>query len=299
MGTCGGGVQPRTTQDLNLEKMLLLASILLLGCASAFAAGHGNAMGCCEVKRVSGSGPFSGSYYLDTDYSKAVPVSCKDSCVYMASGPKRYCFKPSSTYKSECQDRSASTGPTTYPSPANCNELKSDMTALENALLDINAPDFPDLAFNIFTMLKNLVASTLSPGCSSTDFKDLIDAKNAAGDNAKALVQTQTNLTRDQKAELHVLARNLTSLLDELTEHLTDATTPLTNPCGSGGGAGMLSYLECNGKPNGTPCSKLCTAPDCRQSACCDGCCRRGNTLDITDGCFRPTTTSSTSSTPP
>jgi len=173
------------------------------------------------------------------------------------------------------------------------------MTALENALLDINAPDFPDLAFNILTMLKNLVASTLSPGCSSTDFKDLIDAKNAAGDNAKALVQTQTNLTRDQKAELHVLARNLTSLLDELTEHLTDATTPLTNPCGSGGGAGMLSYLECNGKPNGTPCSKLCTAPDCRQSACCDGCCRRGNTLDITDGCFRPTTTSSTSSTPP
>ena len=36
------------------DKMLLSASILLLGCASAFAAGHGNTTGCCEVKRVSG-----------------------------------------------------------------------------------------------------------------------------------------------------------------------------------------------------------------------------------------------------
>ena len=45
-----GGVQPRTTQ-----KMLLPASILLLGCfSSAFAAGHGNSMGCCTEKLVSG-----------------------------------------------------------------------------------------------------------------------------------------------------------------------------------------------------------------------------------------------------
>jgi len=136
MGTCGGGVQPRTTQDLNLEKMLLLASILLLGCASAFAAGHGNAMGCCEVKRVSGSGPFSGSYYLDTDYSKAVPVSCKDSCVYMASGSKRYCFQPSSTYKAQCQDRSGSNG-TTASQEDLAAEAKTIQEKMESLRTDI------------------------------------------------------------------------------------------------------------------------------------------------------------------
>merc|ERR1712192_268101 len=123
--------QPRTS-----DKMLLLASILLLGCASVFAAGHGNTTGCCEVKRVSGSGPLSGSYYLDTDYSKVVPDSCKDSCVYMASGSKRYCFRPSSTYKAQCQDRSASNG-TTASQEDLAAEAKTIQEKMESLRTDI------------------------------------------------------------------------------------------------------------------------------------------------------------------
>jgi len=85
--------------------MLLSASIFLLGCSSAFADAHGNSMGCCEVKRVPGSMPKSGVYYLDTEYSGSLPDVCKNSCVYNAeSGPARYCFSASSTYTAECQD---------------------------------------------------------------------------------------------------------------------------------------------------------------------------------------------------
>merc|ERR1719239_1882483 len=179
-------------------------------------------MGCCEVKRVPGSMPKSGVYYLDTKYNGSVPDVCKNSCVYNAeSGPAKYCFSASSTYTAECQDsgeedlaakvktiqkkmesvgtdiEEAETtkaaaedisnkidsldmntfitgsrfrrqdGSTTYPSPANCNDLKSSMTDLANAI-DINAPDYdPEKAANIVTILTNLDASTLSPGCSS------------------------------------------------------------------------------------------------------------------------------------
>jgi len=95
-----------TTQNLREKgRMLLSASIFLLGCSSAFADAHGNSMGCCEVKRVPGSMPKSGVYYLDTEYSGSLPDVCKNSCVYNAeSGPARYCFSASSTYTAQCQD---------------------------------------------------------------------------------------------------------------------------------------------------------------------------------------------------
>merc|ERR1719234_2520644 len=94
-------------------KMLLSAAILLLGCSSAMADGHVNNMGCCEYKLVPGSMPKSGHYFLDTQPSDIIPDFCKDSCVYVkekmpGDDPlpegSRFCFKPSSTYTSECQD---------------------------------------------------------------------------------------------------------------------------------------------------------------------------------------------------
>merc|ERR1719483_973304 len=73
--------------------------------------GDHNSMGCCETKRVPGTKPKSGTYYLDTEYSDAFPDFCKDSCAYIAeSGPGRFCFKPSSMYTAECQDTGASAG---------------------------------------------------------------------------------------------------------------------------------------------------------------------------------------------
>merc|ERR1712130_502288 len=99
MGSCGGGgVRPT-------QKMLLSASLLLLGfSSSALAGGHGNSMGCCNEKLVSGSGPKSGIYYLDTEASvDTFPDVCMDECVYVKeSGSGRFCFKPSSMYASEC-----------------------------------------------------------------------------------------------------------------------------------------------------------------------------------------------------
>merc|ERR1711971_438888 len=94
-------------------KTLLSAAILLLGCSSALADGHANNMGCCEYKLVPGSLPKSGHYFLDTSYSDTIPDYCKDSCVYVkermpGDDPlpegSRFCFKPSLTYTSQCQD---------------------------------------------------------------------------------------------------------------------------------------------------------------------------------------------------
>jgi len=42
---------------------------------------------------------------------------------------------------------------------------------------------------------------------------------------------------------------------------------------------GHVTNMQCEGKENGTPCSKDCTAPDCAESKCCNGCCKRGNVL--------------------
>merc|ERR1711971_348094 len=109
MGSSGS--RHRTSQEK--RKMLISAAILLLGCSSALADGHANNMGCCEYKLVPGSMPKSGHYFLDTQPSDIIPDFCKDSCVYVkermpGDDPlpegSRFCFKPSSTYTSECQD---------------------------------------------------------------------------------------------------------------------------------------------------------------------------------------------------
>jgi len=316
--------------------MLLSASILLLGCSSAFADAHGNSMGCCEVKRVPGSMPKSGFYYLDTEYTGSLPDVCKNSCVYNAeSGPARYCFSASSTYTAECQDSGDVTtasledltakvktiqkkmesvgndieeaettkaaaedisnkidsldmdtfitgsrfrrqaASTIYPTPTDCDGLKSSMTDLASAL-DSTAPDYDTArAASIVTMLTNLDASTLSPRCSSTDLVELINARNTAKDEADALGRSSDNLIREKKTELNSLLRELSALIEDAP------TPPPSDQCGSDGGPGTLGYMQCNGEPDGTSCTKICTADDCRppQAKCCNGCCRRGKTL--------------------
>jgi len=100
-------------------KMFLLASLLLLGCTSAFAE-NGNSMGCCKTKRVPGSTPKSGVYFLD-EHRDDVPDFCKDGCVYSReSGPQKYCFMLNSAYTpGQCLDSEGVTG----PCPEVCIEL--------------------------------------------------------------------------------------------------------------------------------------------------------------------------------
>jgi len=88
-------------------RMLLSASILLLCCTFAtFADGQADSKGCCQKKNVPGSMPMSGNYFL-TEHRNGLPNDCKDGCVYMKenSGKVEYCFRPSSTYTAQCQDK--------------------------------------------------------------------------------------------------------------------------------------------------------------------------------------------------
>ena len=110
---------------------------------------------------------------------------------------------------------------TTYPTPANCDDLKSSMTDLVNAL-DFNAPDYDLIrAANIVAILD---ASTLSPGCSSRDFSDLDNVKGAAKNNADALVRIQTNLISAKNDEFSACVRELDAIEEE-------APAPLTGHC--------------------------------------------------------------------
>jgi len=309
-----------TTQNLREKgRMLLSASIFLLGCSSAFADAHGNSMGCCEVKRVPGSMPKSGVYYLDTKYNGSVPDVCKNSCVYNAeSGPAKYCFSASSTYTAQCQDsgqeelaakvkttqekmesveaeiakaettkaaaedisnkigsldmntfingsRFKRQGASrTYPTPTNCNNLKSSMTDLANALDDTNAPHY-DTAAEIVDILTNLDASNWASGCSWEEFEDLISAWSAAKNKAEDLVTRQTDLISGLNDELNALKSDLNAIFKEMKGHCQGAS----------------SNEQCNGMDNGWPCDKECDKPDCKQpqSQCCNGCCKRGNVL--------------------
>jgi len=81
-------------------RMLISAFLLLSCCSSAFAGG------CCEYKHVPGSTAKSGDYVLMEQRDGSVPNFCKDGCVYKKknSGTLEYCFKPSWTYTSECQE---------------------------------------------------------------------------------------------------------------------------------------------------------------------------------------------------
>ena len=106
---------------------------------------------------------------------------------------------------------------TTHPTPSNCDELKSAMEDLTNAM-NFGAPDY-DLtkATNIVAILKSLDSSYLSPGCSSSDLSDLNDAKNAAKDNAGTVVTTQTALISAKTDELNALVWLILTLNQQIS----------------------------------------------------------------------------------
>ena len=98
-----------------------------------------------------------------------------------------------------------STTGTNYPTLVNCDDLKSTMKDLTNAM-DFRAPDYdPTKATDIVTILTILDSSHLAPGCSSSDLSELNDAKNAAKDNADAVMTKQTTLISAKTNELNAL----------------------------------------------------------------------------------------------
>ena len=120
----------------------------------------------------------------------------------------------------------ASTTATNIPTPANCNELKSTMKDLTNAM-DYRAPDYePTKAADIVAILTSLDSSYLSPGCSSSDLSELNDAKNAAKDNADAVVTAQTTLITAKTDELNALVW----LIQALNQQISAAGGTTINP---------------------------------------------------------------------
>ena len=115
----------------------------------------------------------------------------------------------------------SSTTATYHRTPVNCNDLKSTMTDLTNAM-DLRAPDYnPAEATNIVAILISLDPNSLSPGCSSGDLLELNNAKNSAMDNADAVVMTQTNFITAKTSELDALVM----LILALNQQISAATT--------------------------------------------------------------------------
>ena len=111
----------------------------------------------------------------------------------------------------------ASTTAINNPTPSNCDDLKSTMKDLTNAM-DYRAPDYdPARAMDIVAILTSLDSSYLSPGCSSSDLSELNDAKNAAKDNADAVVTTQTTLISAKTDELNALVLLIQALNQQIS----------------------------------------------------------------------------------
>ena len=105
----------------------------------------------------------------------------------------------------------------TYPTPANCNDLKSTLTDL------INAMDYSSSEFNtarataIVATLTSLTGSSLSPSCSSSDVADLNTAKDEAKSNGDAVVTAQANLISRKTEELNALVLEIKSLNEQIS----------------------------------------------------------------------------------
>merc|ERR1711990_966261 len=73
---------------------------------------------------------------------------------------------------------------TTYPTPANCNDIKSAMTDLTNAMDSSSSEYNTARAVAIVAVLSTDI--TLSPGCSTSDVADLDSAREVAKNKADA-----------------------------------------------------------------------------------------------------------------
>ena len=118
------------------------------------------------------------------------------------------------TSSSRFRRQDSSNTATTYPTPANCNELKTTMTDLTNAM-ESSTPDF-DQAKDLVAILTRLDPSILSPGCSSSDLLELEEAKDTAKDIAEAVVATQTNFISAKTNELNALVSLILALNQQI-----------------------------------------------------------------------------------
>ena len=118
------------------------------------------------------------------------------------------------TSSSRFRRQDSSNTATTYPTPANCNELKTTMTDLTNAM-ESSTPDF-DQAKDLVAILTRLDPSSLSPGCSSSDLSELEEAKDTAKDIAEAVVATQTNFISAKTNELNALVSLILALNQQI-----------------------------------------------------------------------------------
>ena len=101
---------------------------------------------------------------------------------------------------SQFRRQDASTIGTDNATPVNCDDLKTTMIDLTN-VMDYD----PAKATDIVIILTSLDPSYLSPGCSSSDLSELNNAKNAAKDNADAVVTSQADFISAKTDELNAL----------------------------------------------------------------------------------------------
>ena len=101
---------------------------------------------------------------------------------------------------SQFRRQDASTIGTNNATPVNCDDLKTTMIDLTN-VMDYD----PAKATDIVIILTSLDPSYLSPGCSSSDLSELHNAKNAAMDNAEAVVTSQADFISAKTDELNAL----------------------------------------------------------------------------------------------
>merc|ERR1712037_323512 len=84
---------------------------------------------------------------------------------------------------------------TTYATPSNCDDVKTAMVDITNALDGTNDATYnPTKALAIVSILKDpTTASGLNPSCSANDVAELKTAKDSASSKAAEVVATQTN----------------------------------------------------------------------------------------------------------
>merc|ERR1712172_143729 len=83
---------------------------------------------------------------------------------------------------------------TVYPKPGQCDDIKTAMDAIANALDGTNSATYnPTKAVAIVAILKDLTVADLDPACSSSDVSELSTKKESASSKAAEVVATQTN----------------------------------------------------------------------------------------------------------
>merc|ERR1719458_947442 len=143
---------------------------------------------------------------------------------------------------------------TTYPTPADCNDLKSTMADLTNAMDSSSSEYNTARATAIVAILTSFPDS--EPPCSSSDLEDLNSAKDLAKNMADAVVTAQTNLISTKTEELNVLVLEIQSLNAQIIaaggSTIDPGTTAQTVPTVATGSASTGS-TPAGSTPGSTP----------------------------------------------